>query len=202
MLKTTQQCWILLRWFAGCTLELNFLCSGSQLKPSFKTKMSGFGDTQNNRSLWPTHISYCPPNQSGLEPGPNYDPCRDHITPILHNLYWLLIKYRIHFKILLTTCKVVNNLASPKLSDLLHHTPTWCLICRYNQTKNHVRQAPNLGWQGLLSCRTLTLEGPIPGDLRQANKPAIFQTGPQNPPLHACIHQLTCFPPFHYSFSF
>ncbi|XP_071375300.1 scavenger receptor cysteine-rich domain-containing protein DMBT1-like [Centroberyx affinis] len=53
---------------------------------------------------------------------------RDHITPVLHNLHWLPVKYRIEFKILLITYKAINNLAPPYLSDLVpRHTPTRCL---------------------------------------------------------------------------
>ena len=52
----------------------------------------------------------------------------DHITPVLHDLHWLPVKHRIHFKILLTTYKALNNLAPPYLSDLLHqHAPSRCL---------------------------------------------------------------------------
>ena len=41
------------------------------------------------------------------------------ITPILLNLHWLQIHYRIMFKILLITYKALNNLASPYIRDLL-----------------------------------------------------------------------------------
>ena len=48
----------------------------------------------------------------------------DHIHPILSTLHWLPIKYRIHFKILLTTYK-----AAPQyLSELLmHYSPSHLL---------------------------------------------------------------------------
>ncbi len=35
----------------------------------------------------------------------------DHITPILHSLYWLPIKFRISNKILLLTFKALSGLA-------------------------------------------------------------------------------------------
>ena len=51
-----------------------------------------------------------------------------HITPVLHKLHWLPIKYRIDYKILLHTFKSIHNLAPPYLSDLLHiNTPTLSL---------------------------------------------------------------------------
>ena len=42
-----------------------------------------------------------------------------HITPILLNLHWLPIRYRIVFEILLITYKAVNNLAPLYIRDLL-----------------------------------------------------------------------------------
>lgn len=53
---------------------------------------------------------------------------QDHITPILANLHWLPVKYRIVFKILLYTFKILNNLAPSYLIDLLNlYIPTRAL---------------------------------------------------------------------------
>ena len=43
----------------------------------------------------------------------------DHITPGLHQLHWLPVRYRIHFKICLITFKCLHNLAPSYLSDML-----------------------------------------------------------------------------------
>ena len=43
----------------------------------------------------------------------------EHITPILLNLHWLPIRYRIVFKILLITYKALNNLAPSYIRDLI-----------------------------------------------------------------------------------
>ena len=43
----------------------------------------------------------------------------DHITPILVKLHWLPVRYRINFKILLITFKVIHGLAPKYLSELL-----------------------------------------------------------------------------------
>jgi hypothetical protein len=43
----------------------------------------------------------------------------DHITPVLRELHWLPIKYRIDYKVLLLTYKVINNLAPCYLKDLV-----------------------------------------------------------------------------------
>uniref|UniRef100_A0A8C6M1A3 Reverse transcriptase domain-containing protein n=1 Tax=Nothobranchius furzeri TaxID=105023 RepID=A0A8C6M1A3_NOTFU len=49
----------------------------------------------------------------------------DHITPVLQQLHWLPVKYRIDYKILLHAFKAIHNLAPPYLSNLLHIvTPT------------------------------------------------------------------------------
>ncbi len=43
----------------------------------------------------------------------------DHITPILHSLHWLPIKFHISYKILLLTFKALNGLAPAYLTSLL-----------------------------------------------------------------------------------
>lgn len=43
-----------------------------------------------------------------------------HITPVLQQLHWLPIQFRIQFKVLLLTFKAIHNLSPPYLSDLLH----------------------------------------------------------------------------------
>ena len=42
-----------------------------------------------------------------------------HITPVLHNLHWLKISYRIQYKVLLLTFKCLNGTAPEYLSDLV-----------------------------------------------------------------------------------
>ena len=44
---------------------------------------------------------------------------REHITPILQELHWLPVKYRITFKLLLFTFKILNNCAPGYLTILL-----------------------------------------------------------------------------------
>ena len=43
----------------------------------------------------------------------------DHITPILQKLHWLLVRQRIHFKILLITYKSINDMAPEYLCELV-----------------------------------------------------------------------------------
>jgi len=42
-----------------------------------------------------------------------------HITPLLAELYWLPVRSRIHYKILLITFKVLHGLSPKYLSDLI-----------------------------------------------------------------------------------
>ena len=51
-----------------------------------------------------------------------------HITPILEDLHWLPIKYRIEFKIVLLTFKCLQGLAPQYLVDLIAIAPR----SRYN----------------------------------------------------------------------
>ena len=55
---------------------------------------------------------------------------RDHITPILKDLHWLPIKYRIQYKVLLITFKALNGTAPHYISELIcsaNYTPSRCL---------------------------------------------------------------------------
>ncbi|XDV51162.1 hypothetical protein PO909_020089, partial [Leuciscus waleckii] len=50
---------------------------------------------------------------------------REHITPVLQQLHWLPVHYRIQYKLLLLTYKSLHNLAPPYLTELLEqHQPT------------------------------------------------------------------------------
>lgn len=51
-----------------------------------------------------------------------------HITPVLASLHWLPVRFRIKFKILLLTYKVLNGQAPDYLSDLVQlYTPSGAL---------------------------------------------------------------------------
>lgn len=49
-------------------------------------------------------------------------PSFSHTTLVLQHLHWLLVMFRIQFKILLNTFKAIHNISPPYLSDLLHIT--------------------------------------------------------------------------------
>lgn len=49
----------------------------------------------------------------------------DHITPVLHELHWLPVQYRIQYKILLYTYKALNGMAPDYLKELItQYVPT------------------------------------------------------------------------------
>ena len=50
---------------------------------------------------------------------------RDHITPVLMNLHWLLVEQRIQYKRLIQVYKALNGLVPEYITDLLHaYVPT------------------------------------------------------------------------------
>jgi len=55
----------------------------------------------------------------------------DHITPILQKLYWLPVRQRIHFKILLITFKSINDMAAEYLCELASIRKCQCLGSSY-----------------------------------------------------------------------
>ena len=57
-----------------------------------------------------------------------------HITPILRSLHWLPVRSRIHYKIVITVFKALNNLAPEYLRDLLQ--PSQTTRCLRSASKN------------------------------------------------------------------
>ena len=56
-----------------------------------------------------------------------------HITPVLHQLHWLPVSFRINFKILLLTFKAIHGLAPSYINDLVKIRP---LNSRYRLRSN------------------------------------------------------------------
>ena len=57
----------------------------------------------------------------------------DHITPILINLHWLPVRYRINFKILLLTFKALYGMAPSYIIDLMHTKTNTRNLLRSNE---------------------------------------------------------------------
>ena len=73
-----------------------------------------------------------------------------HISPILSSLHWLPVKYRIDFKIILTTFKAIHGLGPKYLSELLH----------FKHNSNYSLRSNNMFLLSPPKCKTLfTLGG-------------------------------------------
>ena len=100
----------------------------------------------------------------------------EHITPVLFNLHWLPIKYRIAFKILLITYKALNNQAPSYIRDLLtpyipsrrlrSSTQDLLLIPRFNLKTYGARS---------YSVAAPTLWNTIPQDIRNSPSVSVFK---------------------------
>ena len=86
-----------------------------------------------------------------------------HVTPLISELHWLPIKYRIEFKILLITFKILNFLAPTYLSSLI----SLRLPSKYNLRNS----SDNL----LLSYPRFKLWNALPFDIRSASTVSIFK---------------------------
>ena len=100
----------------------------------------------------------------------------DHVTPLLIELHWLPVEYRIIFKILLITFKVLNGIAPNYLRDLLEpYVPRRTL--RSMSKLRLVEQSFKLSTYGL---RAFSVSAPrlwngIPLEIRQSNSVSVFK---------------------------
>ena len=85
----------------------------------------------------------------------------DHITPVLKQLQWLPVRYRIVFKILLLVYKALNETAPTYISELL----------KYHTSERKLRSSS----QHLLATPKARLWNSIPLELRSSSSIAIFK---------------------------
>ena len=102
----------------------------------------------------------------------------DHITPTLVKLHWLPVRYRINFKILLITLKVIHSLAPEYLSELLTRKNK----CNYNlrSTSKALLQQPRIKTLRTLGDPSFTVAAPalwnnLPNAIRSANSTNYFK---------------------------
>ena len=67
----------------------------------------------------------------------------DHITPVLKQLHWLPVRYRIVFKILLLVYKALNGTAPSYISELLKYHTT---ERKLRSSSQHLLATPKLDW--------------------------------------------------------
>ena len=100
----------------------------------------------------------------------------EHITPILFNLHWLPINYRIIFKILLITYKALNDLAPSYVRDLLTpYTPSRQLRSSSKELLSIPRF--NLKTYGArsFSVAAPTLWNTLPSDIKNSSSVSLFK---------------------------
>ena len=99
-----------------------------------------------------------------------------HVMPLIYELHWLPIKYRIEFKILLITFKILNFLAPTYLSSLR-------LPSKYNlrnSSDNLLLSYPRFKSKATLDDCSFTCAAPkhwnaLPFDVRSASAVSIFK---------------------------
>uniref|UniRef100_A0A669BMF3 Reverse transcriptase domain-containing protein n=1 Tax=Oreochromis niloticus TaxID=8128 RepID=A0A669BMF3_ORENI len=104
-------------------------------------------------------------------------PSVHHITPVLQQLHWLPVKYRINFKILLYAFKAIHHLFPPYLSDLGNITaPSRCL--RSSSSLSLSVPSPHLVTMGsrAFSCSAPRLWNSLPPDLRNISTFSLFKS--------------------------
>ena len=102
----------------------------------------------------------------------------DHITPVLAELHWLPVSYRIIFKVLLLTFKALHQMAPSYICDLLvPHQPTRTL--RSSDASFLVIPRSKLRTCG---DRSFSVAAPkywndLPGQLRNCHNLSCFKAG-------------------------
>ena len=100
-----------------------------------------------------------------------------HITPVLINLHWLPVEYRVKFKLLLLTFKALNELAPKYLTEMIeYYTPSRTLRSSSAFLLKQVRF--NLQSYG---AKSFTISAPmlwnnLPLDLRSCSNLDIFKS--------------------------
>ena len=102
---------------------------------------------------------------------------RTHITPILKELHWLPVTYRIQYKALLTIFKILHGTAPKYLSELIaHYKPTRSL----RSTNQFLLQVPSTRLK-TFGDRAFSVYGPklwnsLPMHVKQADSLEHFKT--------------------------
>ena len=93
----------------------------------------------------------------------------DHISPVLQQLHWLPVKYRITFKILVLTYKALNDLAPPYIKDMLKcYTPARPLRSAKNLSLVVPRYKTKAYGARAFSCVAPTEYNKLPQEIAQA----------------------------------
>ena len=101
-----------------------------------------------------------------------------HITPVLAELHWLPVEYRIKFKVLLLTYRAIHKTGPSYLSDLITvHIPVRDLRSS-NSTRLDVPRTNLKTMGGRAFCAAAPdLWNPLPDKLKDASSVESFKTG-------------------------
>ena len=149
-------------WNSKCFLETFFrISTPNTVKPSYQlSKLQRVMNTS-------ARLVYCAPKSC-------------HITPLLRELHWLSICYRVEYKILLLTFKVLHGMAPDYLHRLVDVLPP----SRYNLRRNHdpgvllispIRTKKTLGDRSF-SCADPRLWNLVPSTIRSVSSLSIFKS--------------------------
>ena len=100
----------------------------------------------------------------------------DHISPILHDLHWLPVRYRIDFKILLLTFKCVHGIAPKYLRDLLSlYNPCRSLRSADRLLLHQPRSRLASYGDRSFACAAPRLWNNLPFDIRSSESVSVFK---------------------------
>ena len=100
----------------------------------------------------------------------------DHITPILMDLHWLPVNYRIQYKILLMTYKALNNIAPGYISDLIQLKASPRVLRSNDKMLLHIPISKQKTYGDRAFSRTApVIWNSIPQELRQSPSLDIFK---------------------------
>ncbi|KAJ8390578.1 hypothetical protein AAFF_G00101840, partial [Aldrovandia affinis] len=101
----------------------------------------------------------------------------EHISPVLASLHWLPINYRVDYKVLLLTYKVLHGLAPSYLTDLLHPYNPPCSL-RSQDAGNLVvpRISKNTAGGRAFSYRAPLLWNSLPISVKESDTVSIFKS--------------------------
>ena len=101
----------------------------------------------------------------------------DHITPVLADLHWLPVEYRIKFKVLLLTYKAIHKKAPSYLSDLITIRRPVRDLRSNSSLRLYVPRTNLVTMGGRAFCATAPdLWNPLPDELKDASSVESFKT--------------------------
>ena len=104
-------------------------------------------------------------------------PRQNHTTPILKELHWLPIKYRIEYKLLLITCKALNGQAPSYISGMIEkYKPSRSLRSESSLQLKHPPGLPKRSYgQRSFQRAVPLLWNALPEDARNAESLSMFK---------------------------